>query len=835
MIRLDIHAAKKQLWPTTCDQSCARLKYFNQRAGHSALAEGAAGFSSSSMAKWRTHGELTYESIRLCSLTSVHPHVLPAGASQFQGGLWSEYSLRTWRNSGMDTRKLWYNVHESQCLASGPSDNPKRIKLVRTGCRAWHTTGGGAVGYSRAGRSRSCYEKIPARLHGFCECEDGRLVLLAPPDGRGGRGALEGVAVGPNRERYQTCHDACTIGVPSVSVVDNAKGASLLPAFERAGCLHFQGTYEGKRYALRSPGAKLHCDEPLFFGYSSGHCACEGGFAGFQAAHEGFDPTRVPGTCRQACAMWARPPGVSIVDCPGLMPGAGKCNVLDRSHVDEVLRTALGGPPMAASVAGPAVTLPDPDQVALLSRAWEESHTGHWIFPRAVRLEGRETKVRYSRTEITEIRQRYRIWMSHVAGTTAGLGRDLDGQGIVTAARGPQEMLAVAGMLRNLRLLGCTLPVEVVVQHGDVPSVALAEDLAALGARAVDLDATLWYMLHPHPASLYAWAVLASSFEEILWMSPEVVPLQDPTSLFRDRKYQDAGLLLWQDVWAPSQLADMWHIMELDASSKAALPLTRGTFAGTHFMLNLRQRWTTVLSWAWTAQPGVLPLLSGPIRSGSQEALAVAAAMSGEPFALADPRPATVGAPTDSLFLDHAGTLHFHPTANSPLFIVDAAPAWMGEYPLRRELLRVRWRVVRQCEEVLPVPSGVGARDAIITGCETQPHELEDMMRRAGFRHDAESVHWAAMLEAQCMPGVSAALSAAAHRTGVSGFGDDGAMRKCADVWAAVGTMGDELPFSRPFCSVRRKDNKRMEERPWQPWTVHATVRNGTVTNDSIT
>jgi ADP-heptose:LPS heptosyltransferase len=124
------------------------------------------------------------------------------------------------------------------------------------------------------------------------------------------------------------------------------------------------------------------------------------------------------------------------------------------------------------------------------------------------------------------------------------------GRGIVICGGGVRLFTNVWVCVRMLRDLGCTLPIELWhlgEAELDEPMRALVRPL---GIECVDALA----LTRKHPArQLHGWvlksyALLHSTFEEVLMLDADNLPVANPEFLFDTPEYRQAGAVLWPDL-----------------------------------------------------------------------------------------------------------------------------------------------------------------------------------------------------------------------------------------------------------------------------------------------
>jgi len=120
-------------------------------------------------------------------------------------------------------------------------------------------------------------------------------------------------------------------------------------------------------------------------------------------------------------------------------------------------------------------------------------------------------------------------------------------------------------MAKELRRLGCTLPITFCHLGPLEWDPALTRLVEPLGVSVIDLRewerATPWRILAGWESKCAA--LLACPYAEALFLDADNVPVRDPSFLFDDQRYQQAGAIFWPDLppenrkeWVP---ADVWH------------------------------------------------------------------------------------------------------------------------------------------------------------------------------------------------------------------------------------------------------------------------------------
>jgi hypothetical protein len=133
------------------------------------------------------------------------------------------------------------------------------------------------------------------------------------------------------------------------------------------------------------------------------------------------------------------------------------------------------------------------------------------------------------------------------------------GRGIVTTAY-DGEFASSWVQLCELKRLGVTLPVEVFHCPGELSP----EQITLL--EGIGLNLRVRYLREGQDGyASKVYAVLASSFAEVLWIDSDNIPVRNPEFLFDDPEYQTKGSLFWRDVsgvdrfqWGPDQ--GVWQV-----------------------------------------------------------------------------------------------------------------------------------------------------------------------------------------------------------------------------------------------------------------------------------
>ncbi|RDI82974.1 hypothetical protein Vi05172_g6801 [Venturia inaequalis] len=247
------------------------------------------------------------------------------------------------------------------------------------------------------------------------------------------------------------------------------------------------------------------------------------------------------------------------------------------------------------------------------------------------------------------------------------------GTGIVTVAGGEFFGPSIVG-IRMLRQTGSTLPVEVFLADWSEYEPKICEEVyPALNARCIVVTD---YVLPDVPEQrvpdlpsithfqLKALALLLSSFEQILYLDSDSIPLLDPQSeLFSRPPYTHTGYIGWPDFWLGTESPIFYTIAGKGGDFPSDLPRTSSETG--QLLIDKRRHLRTLLLATYYNVWGpeyYYPLLSqGGMGQGDKNTFETAAIVLGVPYY-------RVITPTKSLGrfdggqFKGSGMVQFHPT-----------------------------------------------------------------------------------------------------------------------------------------------------------------------------
>lgn len=206
-------------------------------------------------------------------------------------------------------------------------------------------------------------------------------------------------------------------------------------------------------------------------------------------------------------------------------------------------------------------------------------------------------------------------------------------KGVVSTAGGSYLPVLVIS-LRMLRRTGSTLPMEVFLADEDEYEDYICDVvLPTLNARCIVLSRIL--VAAPAQVEKYQFkpfAMLFSSFEEILFLDADAFPLEKPENIFRSNVFRTEGMLTWPDFWGSSVSPIFYDIANTPVPP---MDLRQSTESGEVFLSKKTHLRTLLLAtyYNYWGPTHYYPLLSqGAAGEGDKETFIAAATAVNEPF-----------------------------------------------------------------------------------------------------------------------------------------------------------------------------------------------------------
>ena len=218
-------------------------------------------------------------------------------------------------------------------------------------------------------------------------------------------------------------------------------------------------------------------------------------------------------------------------------------------------------------------------------------------------------------------------WPDHLAD------RIFNGTGLVVVGGGEYYGPAIIG-IHMLRRSGSNLPVQVFVTDKSEYEDELCKDyLPKLGAECLMLSDFIQVFEVTH-YQLKSLAMLFSSFEHVLYLDSDSIPLLNPgTELFATEPYTSSGLVIWPDFWVSTESPSFYTVVGLGTMPSN---LREASSEAGQLLINKRKHIKTLLLAVYYNIYGpdfYYPLLSqGALGQGDKETFMAAAMVLDLPY-----------------------------------------------------------------------------------------------------------------------------------------------------------------------------------------------------------
>jgi len=144
------------------------------------------------------------------------------------------------------------------------------------------------------------------------------------------------------------------------------------------------------------------------------------------------------------------------------------------------------------------------------------------------------------------------------------------GRGIVMLAGGRYSSFATTG-LGMLREIGSKLPIEVWVKDHTEEKEGWCDEIKKEGMACRRISDYMDVSSNKHGYQLKISSILFSSFEEVLFLDADNVPVRNPDGIFEAKSYTDTGVVLWQDYWKHSGSPWLPYVVGISVGASEAL------------------------------------------------------------------------------------------------------------------------------------------------------------------------------------------------------------------------------------------------------------------------
>lgn len=212
-------------------------------------------------------------------------------------------------------------------------------------------------------------------------------------------------------------------------------------------------------------------------------------------------------------------------------------------------------------------------------------------------------------------------------------------QGIVTVGGG-SYFPALMVSLRLLRRTGTALPVDVFLPEEEYEAEMCEKVLPALNANCRTFSELGGRISH---YQYKVFAIILSSFDEVLWLDADNFALHDAASLFTSTPFQETGMVAWPDIWQTSISPAYYLIAQREPTPVSA----RASTESGQLLVSKTRHWKTLLLAAYYNYYGpeyFYPLLcQGGAGCGDKETFLPAAEAMGLPFYAVEAPPQPLG------------------------------------------------------------------------------------------------------------------------------------------------------------------------------------------------
>ncbi|TVY44214.1 Alpha-1,2-mannosyltransferase [Lachnellula subtilissima] len=160
--------------------------------------------------------------------------------------------------------------------------------------------------------------------------------------------------------------------------------------------------------------------------------------------------------------------------------------------------------------------------------------------------------LQWSESAIASMKGAHEWFLTQIQFSPPTLNYTPGTKGIVTSGGGKYFPVLLVS-LRMLRRTGSTLPVEIFLNNKEEYEELACEVLfKELGAKCIilsELVGTSKIVFNFEHYQIKSFALLFSSFEEILFLDADNFPVYKPEDLFEAEVYKERGMVLWPDYW----------------------------------------------------------------------------------------------------------------------------------------------------------------------------------------------------------------------------------------------------------------------------------------------
>ncbi|KPM44212.1 hypothetical protein AK830_g2350 [Neonectria ditissima] len=171
--------------------------------------------------------------------------------------------------------------------------------------------------------------------------------------------------------------------------------------------------------------------------------------------------------------------------------------------------------------------------------------------------------------QFQSLQQRHQEFVKGIKSLAPKMPFIRNSRGVVITSKASNYGIAVTAILM-LRHIGSKLPVQLFLDStNERERRRCDESLSKLQVRCLNMDD---YLRLPENASVTtpklakfqfkSFAILFSSFQEVLFLDADAFPIRQPDYLFEVEPYKSLGLVTWPDFWLPTISPIFYNIAE---------------------------------------------------------------------------------------------------------------------------------------------------------------------------------------------------------------------------------------------------------------------------------
>lgn len=162
------------------------------------------------------------------------------------------------------------------------------------------------------------------------------------------------------------------------------------------------------------------------------------------------------------------------------------------------------------------------------------------------------------------------------------------GRGVVVLAGGRYSEFA-ATSIGMLRASGSKLPVEVWLN--DDGDEAWCNELPPEGMVCRRLTDYMSLDDLPHPYQWKVFTMLYSTFEDILFLDADLIPVKNPDFLFDSTVYKNHGVILWPDYWKHTGSPLLPYLIGINSTRQSDILASETSIESGQLVWNKKTHW----------------------------------------------------------------------------------------------------------------------------------------------------------------------------------------------------------------------------------------------------